>query len=173
MPEHGGGLQLPRRIEEEVLLGFQIRRVPVILRSAAAEILLTVDLRRNYRRIGQIRRINVAHVTRVVRVIVLTTQSRGVGVLAGLEARVVCHFRIRFRVFRERFPQTAINLRADNRSVLHAADGAVVDVRQRRDFRCLLIGVQEQDIGLHLRRVTSIPVPLGYCPRTLNGNVGT
>ena len=89
MPEHGGGLQLPRRIEEEVLLGFQIRRVPVILRSAAAEILLTVDLRRNYRRIGQIRRINVAHVARVVRVIVLTTRDRGVGVFDGLEARVV------------------------------------------------------------------------------------
>jgi hypothetical protein len=47
-----------------------------------------------------------------------------------------------------------------------------VDVRQRRDFRCLLICVQEQDIGLHLRRVTSIPVPLGYCPGTLNRNVG-
>ena len=39
-------------------------------------------------------------------------------------------------------------------SILHAADGAIVDVRQRRNFRRFLVDTQEQYVGLYLRRVT-------------------
>jgi len=45
--------------------------------------------------------------------------------------------------------QTTIDL-----SILHTANGAVVDVWQRRNFRRFLVDIQEKYVGLYLRRVT-------------------
>ena len=44
MPQHGGGFRLPGAAETEILLGFQIGCVPVVLRSSEEEIFLIGEL---------------------------------------------------------------------------------------------------------------------------------